>query len=126
MELFHLSNNVMLLTLFLPCFHCCRLPPYAAEGNLNQQPRDDPPEQVLVTIEKILRDISSSPSSGPPSNVDVIQAPIALCGRVINATIWEENLWNLIHKENMIDVGSFVRLRNVNNAKLPTTGTNCQ
>mmetsp|Transcript_29561 Transcript_29561/g.61661 ORF Transcript_29561/g.61661 Transcript_29561/m.61661 type:complete len:883 (+) Transcript_29561:438-3086(+) len=95
-------------------------------GNSNQQPQDDPPEQVLTTIEKIVRDISAS---GPPNAAgldgNVIQAPIALCGRVINAIIWEENLWNLIHRESMIDMGSFVRLRNVNNTKLPTTGTNC-
>jgi len=98
----------------------------AAAGNSNQQPRDDPPEQVLVTIEKILRDISASgPTNAVGRDGSITEAPIALCGRVINAIIWEENLWNLIHLENMINVGSFVRLRNVNNTKLPTTGTNC-
>ena len=91
-----------------PLRKCGRLPlSVAAAGNSNQQPQDDPPEQVLVTIEKILRDISAS---GPPNAVgydgSIIEAPIALCCRVINAIIWEENLWNLI-RENMINVGSF-------------------
>ena len=76
-------------------------------------------------IEKIVGNISSSSSSeaGRP----LIQAPITLCGRVINAIIWEEQLWNLIQREHIINIGSFVRLRNVNKARLPTLATtNCK
>ncbi|KAL7543791.1 hypothetical protein ACHAXR_013242 [Thalassiosira sp. AJA248-18] len=91
----------------------------------NQPPHNDPPQKVLIEIEKILANISSS-SECPPENLGGpcnIQAPISLCGRVINAIIWEDQLWNLIYRENIIDVGSFIRLRNINNAKLPS-GTN--
>lgn len=71
----------------------------------------------MAQIEKII--------SGTPNEELTIQAPLALCGRVINAMIWEENLWTLIHRENIIHIGSFIRLRNINNAKLPTR-TNCE
>lgn len=54
-----------------------------------------------------------------------IAAPVSLTGRVINATIWEEELWRLIQKEKIVDVGAFVRLRNINNARLPS-GINCE
>ena len=94
-----------------------RLPLDAASIGLSQP--HDPPEQVLVEIEKILADISSS--SG-----HTIEAPISLCGRVINAVIWEEELWTLIYKEHIVHIGSFIRLRNVNNSKLLTGSCNCE
>ncbi|KAL3758343.1 hypothetical protein ACHAWU_005013 [Discostella pseudostelligera] len=72
----------------------------------------DPPEQVLLEIDKIIGNLVESGTS--------IEAPLTLCGRVVNAIVWEEELWNLIHKENILCVGTFVRLRNVNNAKLQT------
>jgi len=79
----------------------------------------DPPEKVLVEIEKILACMSSS------SGHRVVEAPITLCGRVINAVIWEEELWNLIHREAIVQIGSFIRLRNVNNSKLASGLCNC-
>jgi hypothetical protein len=79
----------------------------------------DPPEQVLVEIEKILA--CTSLTSG-----HAIEAPISLCGRVINAVIWEEELWTLIDKEKIVHVGSFIRLRNISNSKLPTEICNCE
>lgn len=79
----------------------------------------DPPEQVLVEIEKILACMSSS------SGHRIVEAPITLCGRVINAVIWEEELWNLMHREGIVQIGSFIRLRNVNNSKLASGLCNC-
>jgi hypothetical protein len=79
----------------------------------------DPPEQVLVEIEKILACMSSS------SGHRIVEAPITLCGRVINAVIWEEELWNLIYNEAVVQIGSFIRLRNVNNSKLASGLCNC-
>ena len=85
----------------------------------------DPPEELLLEIEKIVGDISSSSSTEPGH--PLIQAPITLCGRVINAIIWEEQLWNLIQREHIIHIGSFVRLRNINKARLPTlAAANCK
>ena len=77
----------------------------------------DPPEQVLVKIEKILKAFSSA--EVPDSTCAGVNAPIALCGRVINAIIWEEDLWDLIEK-GIVKVGSFIRLRNINKRMLPT------
>ena len=84
----------------------------------------DPPEQVLIRIEKILKAISSLEQ--PDTTCSGVNAPLALCGRVINAIIWEEDLWNLIQRDGIINIGSFVRLRNINNAMLPSgSRVNC-
>jgi len=74
------------------------------------QPRGDPPEKVLIEIAKIIKE--KSPHDFPDI-CDGMEAPLALCGRVMNVKIWEEPLWNLIEGENFIHVGSFVRLRNI-------------
>jgi len=84
----------------------------------------DPPEQVLIRIEKILNAISSA--EHPDTTCVGVNAPLALCGRVINAIIWEEDLWNLIQRVGIINIGSFIRLRNINNAMLPSgSRVNC-
>ena len=88
-----------------------RLPPEIVGYN---QVIEDPPELVLVEIDKVLRSLSST-----------IVSPISLTGRVINATIWEEELWQLIDKDGIIKVGSFIRLRNTNNSKL-SSGIQCK
>ena len=75
----------------------------------------------MVEIDKVIKSLASNKTA----ICDGIEAPISLTGRVINATIWEEELWQLIKKENIIDVGSFVRVRNTNSAKLPS-GVNCE
>ncbi len=74
------------------------------------KPRGDPPEKVLIEIEKILKEKSPHDFL---NICDGIEAPLALCGRVMNVKIWEEPLWNLIQGESFIRVGSFVRLRNI-------------
>jgi hypothetical protein len=83
----------------------------------------DPPEKILVEIEKILNALAANGDSN--TICSGIAAPVSLTGRVINATIWEEELWRLIQKEKIVDVGAFVRLRNINNARLPS-GINCE
>jgi hypothetical protein len=70
----------------------------------------DPPEQVLLEIERIIGNLFNSGSC--------MSAPLTLCGRVVNAILWEEDLWNLIAKESILCIGTFVRLRNVNNTKM--------
>ena len=72
----------------------------------------DPPEQVLLEIERVIGNFFNSGSC--------INAPFTLCGRVVNAIVWEEDLWNLISKESILRIGTFVRLRNVNNTKMQT------
>lgn len=101
-------------SLLTPFLAFPRLPLDAADIGAMQP--HDPPEQVLLEIDKIIGNLVESGTS--------IEAPLTLCGRVVNAIVWEEELWNLIHKENILCVGTFVRLRNVNNAKLQTGGCN--
>lgn len=97
-----------------------RLPP---DVDMNtSDTREDPPEKVLVEIEQVLQAHASTVTQ---KQANIIAAPISLTGRVINAIIWEEELWQLIQKENIAKVGSFIRLRNVNNARL-SNGIQCE
>lgn len=89
--------------------------------NANQA-AEDPPIKVLVEIEKVLDALASNDDL---SQCNGVSAPISLTGRVINATIWEEELWQLIQRDKIVEVGSFVRLRNINNSKLPS-GVECE
>ena len=50
----------------------------------------DPPEQVLLEIERIIGNLISFGSC--------MNVPLTLCGRVVNAIVWEEDLWNVISK----------------------------
>ena len=80
---------------------------------------------MLVAIERIVNDLSLPESQHSGENDEAaIRAPVALCGRVVNAIIWEEDQWNLIRGREagaaILGVGSFVRLRNVNSAALPS------
>ena len=100
------------------------MPQSVVNVNNADQSIADPPEQVLVRIDKILKTISSAEQ--PDTTCAGVNAPLALCGRVINAIIWEEDLWNLIQRDGIINIGSFVRLRNINNAMLPSgSRVNC-
>eukprot|EP00986_Skeletonema_menzelii_P006250 scaffold2358_cov222-Skeletonema_menzelii.AAC.4 len=100
------------------------IPDSVVTVNNADQSITDPPEQVLVRLEKILKGISSAEQ--PDTTCAGVNAPLALCGRVINAIIWEEDLWNLIQRDGIISIGSFIRLRNINNAMLPSgSRVNC-
>ena len=85
--------------------------------------------EVLTSLESAVGSIrSTSSDSGPFSGADV-GPPVALCGRVVNAVVWEEGLWDRVTSSS-VQVGSFVRLRNVGNASSGPTesleSTNCE
>jgi Telomeric single stranded DNA binding POT1/CDC13 len=66
----------------------------------------DPPSVCLIKISEIivkLQDLRKNPDLQPPK---------ALSGRVANVAIWEKQHWDLIN-EGIVSVGSFIRLRNV-------------
>jgi Telomeric single stranded DNA binding POT1/CDC13 len=66
----------------------------------------DPPSVCLIKISEIiakLQDLRNNPDLQPPK---------ALSGRVANVAIWEKQHWDLIN-EGIVSVGSFIRLRNV-------------
>ncbi|KAL7554105.1 hypothetical protein ACHAWF_017491 [Thalassiosira exigua] len=100
-------------------------PEVAADPNDPRSRVNDPPERVLTRVAKALWDSSSSEGGAHGDGPRMpISAPIVLCGRVVNAVVWEENLWSLVSGEGAAEVGAFVRLRNVNEARLPS-GVNC-
>lgn len=62
-----------------------------------------------------------------------LEPPKSLCGRVVNAAIWEEHHWQFVSRslskitcseevvcegEHVVRVGSYVRLRNINDGLL--------
>jgi Telomeric single stranded DNA binding POT1/CDC13 len=71
----------------------------------------DPPSCVvekLAGIMQELRRIRQNPN---------LQEPKALTGRLGNVAIWEEPFWELVQKA--VKVGSFIRLRNVHDTRIP-------
>jgi hypothetical protein len=91
--------------------------PPVANGALNGSSSPDPPVEVL---EKIRLIVSRIKELQPESN---LCAPDALTGRIANVAIWERSDWELI--EEVVSVGSFIRLRNVNDGPLFGTQFRC-
>jgi hypothetical protein len=77
----------------------------------------DPPPEALARIVKILQDQRES-------NEDDLAVPLSFCGRVANALIWEEGHWELITQH--IQVGTFIRLRNVDIRRWQTCQFRCK
>lgn len=78
---------------------------------------NDPPSSALVQLAalvKRLRFIRQNPDLQPPKVVT---------GRVVNVAIWEKTHWELVNQA--VTVGSFVRLRNVRDDRLPNSGLHC-
>ena len=66
----------------------------------------DPPSSALIKLAKIIHRLKELRQN------DDIQPPAKLSGRVANVAIWEKQHWELIDK-GYVTVGSFIRLRNV-------------
>lgn len=77
----------------------------------------DPPSETIVSIASIitkLQTLRPEPNFEPPK---------AVTGRVANAAIWEDSHWDLVVKS--LRVGSFIRLRNVQDSRLDANGLRC-
>jgi hypothetical protein len=78
----------------------------------------DPPLVSLIAIAKIILQLQKL-----RENPD-LQPPKALSGRVANVAIWEKQHWNLI-TESIVTLGSFIRLRNVQDSLFHDTKFRC-
>jgi len=89
------------------------MPLATAEANEAVMHGDPPPEAIvcLASIIKRLQTIRPNPT---------MQTPKAVSGRVANVAIWEDSHWGLIEKA--VRVGSFIRLRNVQDSRFPPDG----
>jgi len=78
----------------------------------------DPPSSALTAISEV---VASFADTDP--DTDVFEPPRSLCGRVVNAVIWEDTQWDLIRDSaSGMRAGKFVRLRNVNDGRLTNSG----
>jgi hypothetical protein len=77
----------------------------------------DPPVEALVKLAEIVRKIQKI-----RDNAD-LQPPKTLSGRVVNVAIWESPQWEFI--THAVQIGSFIRLRNVFDSIIPETGFRC-
>jgi hypothetical protein len=66
----------------------------------------DPPMEAVAKIAAIVEAHKET-----AANLRELQAPVSLCGRVVNAFVWEVENWELVHSS--VRVGNFIRLRNV-------------
>jgi hypothetical protein len=65
----------------------------------------DPPVEAVAKIAAIVE------AHKEAANLRDLQVPVSLCGRVVNAFIWEVENWELVHSA--VRIGNFIRLRNV-------------
>jgi len=78
----------------------------------------DPPAAALVKLVsmiKKIRKLRQNPDLLPPKQ---------LTGRVVSLAIWEPQHWDLI-QEGIVTVGSFIRLRNINDSKMTNADFRC-
>ena len=75
------------------------------------EPSSDMVEKVASMVDKLNR---SATKNGSEIEMDI---PISLCGRVINAAVWDKENWEFV-KQN-VEIGSFVMLRNVEITNFP-------
>ena len=75
---------------------------------------NDPPSEALVAISKL----KEGRDGHPPLTI-----PQRLCGRVMNVVVWENSHWNQVAPH--LNIGDFVRLRNVKESFFPEIGIRC-
>jgi hypothetical protein len=78
----------------------------------------DPPPAALIKIANIVHKLQEL-----RQNAD-LQPPTKLSGRVANVAIWEKQHWELIEK-GYVNIGSFIRLRNVQDTVYRNTNFRC-
>ena len=83
------------------------------------QARDDPPFEALEALGLAVEQLKYEASIAPQ-----VEKPDRFCGRVINAAIWERELWDYI--DSRVEVGSFIRLRNVSGYSPPGINLGCK
>eukprot|EP00977_Amphora_coffeiformis_P027630 scaffold34627_cov159-Amphora_coffeaeformis.AAC.7 len=78
----------------------------------------DPPGEALVRLADLVRKISKSQPDKP-----ALREPHTVTGRVVNVAIWDSTYWDSV--EEVIRIGTFVRLRNIQDSKLDNTDVRC-
>jgi hypothetical protein len=77
----------------------------------------DPPPDALLAISNVIDKLHLMGLKRE------LQAPLAVTGRVANVTIWEQSHWNIVSRA--LKVGSFIRLRNVQDTRMVDSGLRC-
>ena len=93
------------------------LPSFSPQS-LSSIANGDPPNKVLVRLAEISEKVQYHRPNKRP-----LSAPISVTGRVVNVAIWGDSHWELVQE--VCRVGTFVRLRNVQENKLPESDLRC-
>lgn len=78
----------------------------------------DPPDEALVRLADLVKKLRRLQPNKP-----LLQEPHAVTGRVVNVAIWESEFWDIV--EERIRIGAFIRMRNIQESKLPETDIRC-
>lgn len=78
----------------------------------------DPPVQAVVRLADLVKKLGRL---GP--NKKPLLEPCAVTGRVVNVAVWEASHWELV--KDVIRIGTFIRLRNVQDNKMPESNLRC-
>ena len=79
--------------------------------------RGDPPPEALIKIASIIKQLQRIRQN------ENLQPPKALTGRVANVAVWEDSHWELV--STVVKVGTFIRLRNVQDRRMEISGLRC-
>lgn len=96
------------------CDPLFNLGPQALESVAN----GDPPDKALVRLAEVVEKVQYLRPSQPP-----LSAPIAVTGRVVNVAVWDDSHWELVNE--VVRVGTFIRLRNVQENRVPESDLRC-
>lgn len=91
---------------FMYGYRCCSLPTQDLTSTVTGLELGDPPPLAVSRVASVIEKLKTNPNLST-----YLATPKALCGRVTNVVIWEEDHWKLIRDN--VPIGSFIRLRNV-------------
>jgi hypothetical protein len=76
--------------------------------NHSEASQEEPSVTIVQKVANLVSHLKDG-SSGT-NNGSMLEIPLSLCGKVMNALIWEKELWDFVQQN--VSIGTFVYLRN--------------
>lgn len=90
-----------------------------------QEKGGEPPPEAVEKVASLVKAFREENAADDDDDEDAaeMEIPMALCGRVANAVIWEPSCWTFIQQH--VSVGTFIRIRNADVRKYPDPRFRC-
>jgi hypothetical protein len=106
-------RSLTLFVVFYFFFKNIRKPPI-----FDKIPIEEPSSEILSSLACVVDYLRRDKED---SQIEGLQPPKSLCGKIMNVVIWEDSHWNFIRRSvanNQLTVGNFIHLRNVKERRL--------